>query len=715
MKGITLSLWARFLGRRPLTVLIACLLVGVVASFWGAGLFDRLSNGGFEDPHSDSTKIVDAAKEHFGDTGADIVLLARTDQGKATDPAVVEKVQTVLQGLPSNEVTQTIPYYADQSGKLVGDDGRAGMVLVTLQGEDADEKLASFKAIQDDLEIEGLETHVTGMFPVFDEINRLSIDSITKAEMISLPIVFLMSVFIFGSVVAALMPTMIGVAAIIGSFALLQTISYVADVNTFAVNVVTILGMGLAIDYALFVVTRFKEELAKKPDTSRASAVEAVETAMLTAGRTVLFSGLTVAVSIASLLIFPQAFLKSMGLGGVAAVLVAMASTLTLLPAVLVLLGKNINKGQLGVINRLQERAERRGGWAKLAEAVMHRPWAFIVPIVIALVVIATPFLHVRWGSIDANMLPKTTHAVIAVDKQEEWFGEIKADAEILMTGAKATDQATIASYMADLKAVDGIEDVQVVNQSKPGEKPATMLKASWDDLPQSKHSQDLVRELREVPAPTDVMLGGYTAQTVDMLKSVGDRLPLMAGLVALSMFVLLFLAFGSVVLPIKALLMNILSLGAAFGAVTWIFADGHLEGLLNFHSPGYLDPTEPLLMVAILFGLSMDYEVFLLSRMKEEHDLGADNRSAVAMGLQKTGRLITSAALLLCVVIMGFAVSDLVFLKMVGVGMLIAILLDATIVRALLVPATMRLLGEWNWWSPPGLRWLANRFAIRH
>lgn len=274
-------------------------MVGALAGVWGSSLFSRLSNGGFEDPKSDSHLILEETRERFGDKNADIVLLYRTD-GKITDQQVVADVQKVLQDLPKADVKQVVPWFADKSGKLIGDDGHAGMVLVTLGGNDPDAKLDSFKQIQDDLAVKGLDLHIAGMFPVFDEINTFATDSIVKAEMIAILVVFMLSVLIFGSVVAALMPTIVGIAAIIGSFALLRTITLFADVNVFSVNIVTILGMGLAIDYALFVVTRFREELSQQPDTSRANAAAAVEIAMKTAGRTVLFSGLTVAVSLAS-------------------------------------------------------------------------------------------------------------------------------------------------------------------------------------------------------------------------------------------------------------------------------------------------------------------------------------------------------------------------------------------------------------------------------
>ena len=711
-----MSAWARYLSRNPIKVLIACLLIGAASLAWGLGLFDRLTNGGFEDPNSDSTRIVTEIQKHFGDTSADLVLMYHTDQGSISDPAVVATVTEKLKSRPSSEVERAIPWFADKSGTLVSADGRSGMVLVTLAGTDADGRLLSYEAVRDDFGIEGLQSEITGIYPMYKDINTLATDSIVRAETIALPIVFLLSIVIFGSLVAALMPTMIGVAAIIGSFALLRTMGYFLQVNVFAVNVVTILGMGLAIDYALFVVTRFREELDKLPDGTRPHAATAAIIAMQTAGRTVLFSGLTVAVSLASLLIFPQEFLKSMGVGGMAAVLVAMASTLTLLPAVLVLLGGRINAGRLPFMRgRRAVAPEGEGGWARLAAAVMRRPWAFLVPITIGLVLLTIPFFHVRWGSIDTAMLPKDSAAVVAVDKQEQWFGTRGASAEVLLTGEDATDQKQLAGYLAELKALPMVQQAAVVNQSQPGAEPATLIQVTWDGLGQSEESQRLVRDIRAIDAPGDALVGGGTAATVDMLDSVGERMPLMFALMAVAMFVLLFLAFGSVVLPLKALLMNMLSLGAAFGVTTWIFADGHLEGLLGFTSPGYLDPTEPLLMLAILFGLSMDYEVFLLSRIKEEYDKSGDNTRAVALGMEKTGRLITSAALLLSVVVIGFAASPLFFMKMIGLGMLVAIVLDATVVRALLVPATMRLLGKWNWWAPPGLRWVARKFSLSH
>ncbi|MGA4670717.1 MMPL family transporter [Propionibacteriaceae bacterium Y1923] len=709
-----MSLWAGFLSRNPLKVLIACLLIGVAALMWGLGLFDRLTNGGFEDPNSQSSQILDARQELFGNTGADLVLLYHAEDGTVTDPEVVTRVTDKLAELDDQGVQQAIPWFADPSGTLVSEDQRSGMVLIYLDGTNEDERLESFDKVREAVAVDGLETHIAGIYPMYDDINDLATTSIVQTEIVALPIVFLLSIVIFGSLVAALMPTMIGIAAIIGSFALLRTMGYVLHVNVFAVNVVTILGMGLAIDYALFVVTRFREELAALPDTSRENAMKAVVIAMKTAGRTVLFSGLTVAVSMASLMFFPQEFLKSMGVGGMAAVLVAMVSTLTLLPAVLVLLGGNIDLGRLPFLNRPPKPAGE-GAWHRLATAVMKRPFAFLVPIVIALVILTIPFFGVKWGSIDEAMLPRSSAAVIAVEKQEEWFGTRGASADVLLRGPQATDQATLTEYIADLQAVDGVQTVAVMDQTQPGEEPATLLQVTWEGLPQSDDSQQLVRELRAVEAPEPVLVGGATAATVDLLDSVGERLPLMFGWIAVTMFVLLFLAFGSVVLPIKALLMNVLSLGAAFGVTTWIFADGHLEGLLGFTSPGYLDPTEPLLMFAVLFGLSMDYEVFLLSRVKEEYDKHGDNTKAVAVGMENTGRLITSAALLLCVVVMGFAVSPLFFMKMIGVGMLVAIVLDATVVRALLVPATMRLLGKWNWWSPPGLRWVAQKFSLSH
>jgi trehalose monomycolate/heme transporter len=472
----------------------------------------------------------------------------------------------------------------------------------------------------------------------------------------------------------------------------------ITEVSIFAPNIITLIGLGLAIDYALFVVSRFREEIALSPD----DVDRALVTTMATAGRTVLFSALTVAAAMSSLLVFPQAFLKSIGYGGIAAVVIAMIAALTVLPAALALLGRRIDSLRVPFLNRATAVDSAHGAWARLAHAVMRRPLLVAVGIIAVLLLIASPFLGAKWGSVDYRVLPSDTPAHIAADKLNTDFGPERSTANVLLTDA---DEQSVAAYRTALEAVPGVVDVRPVEQ-KDG---TFLLRAAWEGNSQTEHSQDMVKALRDVDAPdgSKAWIGGLTADTVDLTESISRHLPWMGLIVVGVMLLLLFIAFGSVVLPLKAVVMNFFSITASFGVVTWIFSDGHLQGVLGFESSGFLDLTNPIVMLAVLFGLSMDYEVFLLSRVKEEYDRTHDNDLAVATGIQKTGRIITSAALLLAVVIGAFSLSGVVFMKLLGIGMLVALLVDATIVRALLVPATMKMLGDRNWWAPaPLARW---------
>jgi RND superfamily putative drug exporter len=525
-----------------------------------------------------------------------------------------------------------------------------------------------------------------------------------------MPLVIILSLLIFGSVVAALMPAVVGAIAVLGALAVVRLITGATEVSVFSINVITLLGTGLAIDYALFVVSRFREELARLPEDDPTASAQAIRVTIATAGRTVLFSGLTVAAAMSSLLIFPQNFLRSLGYGGIAAVLVAVVAALTVLPAILLLLGRRIDAGRLPWRRHRPVSVDTdHGVFARLAHAVMRHPVVVTVVVGGALLAVASPFLGVTWGSVDYRVLPPDSPAHVAATKLNTEFGPERSTANMVLS---TTDQAAVAAYTQKVEQVPGVVDVRPVAQ-KDGH---TLLRASWDGNSQTQVSQDAVRAIRAIPGPggQDVLVGGLSADTVDLLSSLESHLPWMALIIAVVMLVLLFLAFGSLVLPVKAFVMNLLSISASFGVITWIFANGHLEGPLGFTSTGFLDATQPIFMLAILVGLSMDYEVFLLSRVREQWDRTHDNASAVAIGVQKTGRIITSAALLLAVVIGAFSTSGIVFMKMIGVGMLVALLVDATIVRALLVPATMKLLGRANWWAPGPLRRFWERYGIR-
>jgi trehalose monomycolate/heme transporter len=756
--------WGALVARRAWTVLVAGLLLVAAAAVFGLGVFDSLSNGGFDDPAAESSRAL--AKEHstFTSHDADIVVIYSSRSMTVSDPAFRKSVSNVVAALPKGSTQRVITWYKTPLPTLVSKDRHSTRVILTLSGSSEDEKVALFDKVGKDLEAKGLTTTVGGPWAIFRDVSQAVSADAARAEKISLPIVVILCLVFFGSVTAALMPAFVGAVAIFGGFALVRALTSVTDVSIYSINVITLIGMGLAIDYALFVVSRFREELAKEPGTERVHVNAAITTTMATAGRTVLFSGLIVAASLASLLFFEQSFLRSMGYGGVAAVLVAMLAALTLLPALLTVLGPRIEAGGMpwrrgsrrphsAVTDKSSVADEsgvdsesgvsESGAWATLAHSVMRRPVAYLLVITIALLALGAPFLSVRWGSTDERVLPASAPSRMAADLGTREFGGGTSSANIVVEGAGA---AQLATYLGRLSAVSGVQSARVIDQAgartggagKATPVPDTgtttpvpgpdetgpvhvtgttsLVQVSWLGHSQSEPSQQLVRDLRAVSpgAGAHVLVGGFSAGAVDLIDSIGARLPWMGLFVVVVMLVLLFVAFGSVVLPIKAVVMNALSLTASFGVVTLIFQDGHLSGPLGFTSSGYLDVTQPILMLAIIFGLSMDYEVFLLSRIREEWDRTGDNTTSVANGLQRSGRIITSAALLLAVVIGGFATSGIVLMKMIGIGMLVAVLIDATVVRALLVPATMRLLGTVNWWAPGPLRRLWERHAVR-
>lgn len=707
--------WGRFVGRRPGGVLLVMLALVLGAAVYGFGVFGSLTDGGFDDPDSESSRAAALEQDLFPDQAGGVVVILSDPDRTVQDPGFRADAEQALSGLQPELARSVVTWWDTESPALVGDDGHATRALVTPQGDDPVEASERFEEIRDSVQdAGGLDVHVGGEQAIFSDVNGQVGKDIARAEIISMPLVFLLSLVIFGSVVSALMPTLVGGIAVAGAFALVRIATGFTDISVFSINVITLLGMGLAIDYALFMVSRYREELAREPDTDGRYGREQISAAlgrtMATAGRTVFFSGVIVAASLSSLLLFPQVFLRSMGLGGIGAVLVAMGASLTLLPAVLALLGHRVEWGTMPWRRRRGARAARtgtphegvrEGAWARIARSVMRRPIAYLLASTAVLLLLASPFLGASFGSVDEHVLPEDAPSRVALEKQSQWFGGEQSSASIVVRDA---DQGTIERYREALARVPDVDSVRVTGQTGQD----TLIDVGWQGRPQSQASQDLIGELRDVPLDSgDRLVGGSSAATVDLIDSLTDRLPWMALFVAVVMLVLLFIAFGSVVLPLKAMVMNLLSITASFGVVTWIFADGHLSGLLGFTSPGYLDVTQPILMLAILYGLSMDYEVFLLSRVREEWDRTHDNTTAVAMGVQRTGRIITSAALLLAVVIGGFATSGIVFLKMIGVGMLVAVLLDATVVRALLVPATMRLLGKANWWAPgPMARW---------
>jgi trehalose monomycolate/heme transporter len=686
--------------RRRWAVLVAALAFLAVAAAWGTGVFGRLTGAGFEDPGSESARATAVAAANLGRDDADVVVLYRSAGRTVDDPAYRQAVTTTLAALPADAVERTVSFYGTNAPGLVSQDRHSTYAVLTLRG-DEEQRTDALERIEPQLAAPGLDTSIGGTTTVGRDINERVSADIARAETLSMPILLVLLVLVFGSVVAAALPLAIGVIAILGAFTALRVVSLFTEVSVFSVNVVTILGLGLAIDYGLFVVSRYREELARG-----LTPPDAIARTMATAGRTVAVSGLTVAVSLSGLLIFPQVFLRSMGAGGIAAVLVAVVAALTVLPALLAVLGRRVDA--LPVRRRRTRLVTDTGVFARLARSVMRRPVLYAVGVIAVLLALGLPFLRVTFGGIDARALPAATESRQVAETLDRDF---PANATSPMEAVVTADPAALATWVADARTVPGVTSAAVVDQRDR----TARVDLGFAGDPMSSDARAVLQRVRDLPPPAggSVLVGGETATLADLLSSLGRLLPYMALIVAGATVLLLFLAFGSVVLPLKALVMNALSLSASFGAIVWIFQDGHLSGLLGFTPTGTLEATQPILVLAIVFGLSMDYEVFLMSRIRERYLRTGDNTEAVATGLQRTGGIITTAALLLVVVIGAFSLSGITFIKLIGVAMAIAIVVDATVVRALLVPASMRLLGRWNWWAPAPLRRFQERFGF--
>ena len=706
--------WGRSLYRARRLTIVAALLFAVAAGVWGTGVFGKLNSGNtFTPPNSQSSAESALAASEFGRDGADVVVLFRAAAHTVSDPVYRQAVTSYLAGLPAGQVTRSVTYWTSGQQDLVSADRHSTYAVLQLAGASDQARVDTYKAIKGDFPGragppgDGITAQVGGGTPTEVAINGEVSANIARAESISFPVLLILLVIIFGSVLAALAPLAIGGLAILGSFTVLRLLTTVTTVSVYSVNITTILGLGLGIDYGLFIVTRFREELRRQ-----ATVEAAVARTVATAGRTVLVSGVTVALALSSLMLFQPVFLRSMGFGGVATVAVDVIAALTLLPALLAVLGHRVNA--LAVRKSVRADAVTRddaeGGWYRLARRVMRRPVAFAVVIVVVLLSFGAPFLRVSWGGTDARVLPAgNTVRQVQQALTTEFPANSTTPIEAVVTGVAGP--AALSGYISRVNAVPGVTGAQVTGVHGT----AARLDVGFRPQPDSPQARQVVTAIRALAPPPHaaVLVGGEAAMLVDELSSLGGTLPWMGLLTAVATFVLLFLAFGSVVLPVKAIVMNVLSLSATFGVMVWVFQWGHLSGPLAFTATGTIDPTTPILLLAIVFGLSMDYEVFLLSRIRESYDETGDNTVAVATGLQRTGGLITSLALLLIIVVGLFSASGISFIKLLGVGMIVALLVDATVVRILLVPATMRLLGRANWWAPGPLRRFYARYGI--
>ncbi len=681
--------WGGVVHRRRWVIVGVVLIATLVGGAWGAGVFGKLSQGGYTDTASQSAQASVLVDSTFGRQTGDVVVLYTAPPGHTVDERAAAATR-VLHALPRDAVRSTVSYWDTHSPRLATPDHRRALVGITLTGNDAP---AAFDRIRDRLAIPGLTVAVGGQVPVQAATSDRSRSDLTTAEAVSLPITLLLLVAIFGSVVAAALPVLVGGLAILGSLGVLRLISLGVDVNAFAPNVVSLLGLGLAIDYGLFTVSRFREELAAGHEVPAA-----VRRTVATSGRTVAFSATLLVIALAGLLVFPIDFLRSLAYGGMSAVAIAAIVSVTLLPALLGILGHRVDK--LSVPWR--KRADHDPTWlATLSGAVLRRPLAFAVPIVAVLVLLSVPFLSVRFGAADEKQLPPADPTRQAVQTIATYFpGSGDNAAQIVLRGTP--DRTEVSRFVVRAVRVPGVRSV-VSGPSRDG---VTLLNATLAGDPLGPRAADAVRSLRALPAPphTRVLVGGFVATVVDSVHAVVTKVPLMIGILVAATLLLMFLAFRSVLLPVKAVVLSTLSLGATFGVLVAVFQWGHGAGLLGVTA----QPVQPGMIVligAVVFGLSTDYETFLLSRMVEARAQGLSTPDAVRTGLVRTGRMISSAALLLIVVTGAFGLSQLQTMRFLGVGMIVALLLDATVVRLLLVPAVLRLFGDAAWWAPAALR----------
>ena len=695
---------AAFLYRRRRRVLWASLVVVLAAGFFGGPVFGLLESGDdFDDPQAEAPRASqDIARATGASASPDLVALVRLG-APADSPEAQRKLARVASALEDRGVADVAAYRSGGNRALVSEDGRSSYVVATFKADDD----GALERVQPRLErIPGVT--VGGGELAGEQVGEQVSEDIARAELLAFPILFLLSLFVFRSVVAALLPLAVGGATIMLSFLVMRFVNgAIEPMSIFALNLITGLGLGLAIDYSLFMVSRFREELERGLDTAAA-----LRATMATAGRTVLFSAVTVAAALAALLVFPLRFLYSMGVGGVICALAAALVSLTLLPAILAALGPRVNalspKRWQAALHR-EASGERSGFWYRLSHMIMRRPVPVAVGASALLIAMGLPFLGIKFTGVDAGVLPRDQSARVVNDALQTEFPPNRTSPVYIAARGGSGDEEAIRRYAARLGELPGVV-------GEPTVQPADGLYRI--DLvapgpPLGEQAQDLVEDVRAVTAPVPVRVGGETAGFLDQQKALAGSLPLALAILATTTLVILFLMTGSVVLPIKALVMNLLTLSAAFGLLVLIFQDGNLEGPLGFTSQGALEASQPVLLFAVAFGLSTDYGVFLLTRIKEAHDAGASNEEAVALGLERTGRIVTFAALLFVIAIGAFATSQIIFIKQLGVGTALAVLIDATIVRALLVPSLMRLLGDWNWWAPRPLARLHKRIGL--
>jgi len=714
---------ARLVVRRTRLVLFGSLVAFVVTVILGGGVFGSLSSGGFEDPGSDSARAGRILEERFGAGSPNILLVVTADGGDVDSPEAVAAGTGLSADLAAVAgVDDVASYWTLGSPPSLRSDDRASALLLARAGGGDDAETATVERVREALDGDrgALTVEIGGSAAIGEALGTQLEEDLTLAETIAIPLTLLLLLLVFRGLVAAVLPLIVGVAATFGAFFVLWAIAQVTDVSAYSISLVTALGLGLAIDYSLLLVSRFREELDAGHDVDQATA-RTVESA----GRTIVFSGVTVAVALLALAFFPLYFLRSFAYAGIGVLLVAVLASVITLPALLRLLGHRVNAWRLPGMRRTGGSESRR--WAAAAERVLRRPGLVTVAVIALLLLVGIPFLNVRFGNPDARALPRENAARIATEKAQNDFGSGTTEAfPVVITGS--ANPADVEAYIAAVSRVEHVAEVTTAHgtwaggQRVSGPTPESARyeadAGQWFEvapsvMPMSAEAEDLVHDVRDIAAPFEAFVGGSTAQLVDTKKAIFAVAPWAGLWIAAATFVLLFLMFGSFLVPLKAIVLNTLSLTATFGAMVWIFQDGNLSGALRFTPTGLTDVSMPLLMFAVAFGLSMDYEVFLLARIKEEYDRTGDNHTAIVTGLAKTGRIVTAAALVLSITFFAFATSGVTFMKMFGLGLGIAVLVDAFVIRATLVPALMKLAGAANWWAPAWARRLHARVGL--
>ncbi|MFC5263353.1 MMPL family transporter [Kribbella qitaiheensis] len=705
-----------FTAHRAKPVLLITALLLIAAGVVGFGAFGKLAGGGFDDPGAESTKAATALADKF-DGQADLVFVV--DAGRSVDvPAVAKSGAELTRRISAEpDLTGVASYWSTKAPAMRSEDGTKALVVASITGdfdsrtEIADRLISTFGGERD-----GLTVNLGGEVGVNHDVNAQVGRDLALAEAIAVPIILALLVLAFGSVVAALLPLAVGTIAIFGTFAELSLLGSATDVSIYAVNLTTALGLGLSIDYALLMVSRYREELGKGADV-QAAVVRTVETA----GRTIVFSALTVAVALAALLLFPLFFLRSFAYAGIGVIVIAMVGALVVLPALLTVLGHRVNAGRLPWAKGVPK--TEAPFWGRLAALAMRRPGLTALPVVAGLLLLATPLLHVEFGTPDDRVLPTTATSRVVGDALRDDFGSDDTNAlNLISTGPVTTSD--LPEYAEKLSSLPDVVRVESAAGTFAGGKqvaPANprlvadgvqRLAVVTEADSRSAEARQLVESVRALPGPGDFLVGGNTARFMDSQHAIGSRLPLAGGMIALTTFVLLFLFTGSLLQPLRALILNVIGLSATLGAMVLIFQDGRLSGWLGF-TPLPLDTSMLVLLFCIAFGLSMDYEVFVLSRIKEQHDEGATLTDSVTTGLARSGRIVSMAAVILSVSFFAFGTSSVSFIQLFGIGSGLAVLIDATLIRGVLVPAAFRLMGRWAWWSPAPLRTLHTRIGL--